>query len=149
MKKGGNIPIQAFDDYLSFIKKLSNEERVKVERNEVIIKFELMPNLKEQGVKKKSLIDFNDQVDENAIIEKMYTLNSRTEGESFLKSNCNNKSAFERVAKKLDLPFQKTDGIEKLVSKIIERTIGFRLRSQAIQGTNDAINSTEKATKEY
>ena len=34
----------------------------------------------------------------------------------------------------LDIPFQKKDSIDRILEKIIEGTIGFRLRSQAIQG---------------
>jgi len=51
-------------------------------------------------------------------------------------SKCHSKIDIENIAKKLDVPFQKKDSIEKLKYKIIERTIGFRLRSQAIQGVH-------------
>jgi len=147
MRKGGNIPVQLLDDYLSFIKSLSNEEKLKLEKNEIIIKFDLILNSKGEDFKKNSLFDFNDNLNEDTIIEKLYSFNSRIEGERFLNSTCTNKNAFERVAKKLDLPFQKKDSIEKLVTKIIERTIGFRLRSQAIQGTYEAKNGLGEAPK--
>ncbi len=38
--------------------------------------------------------------------------------------------------KSLDIPLLQRDNIEKLQEKIIESTIGYRLRSEAIQGKN-------------
>ena len=135
MRKGNNVYVELIDNHLSFIKNLATEDKIKLEKKEMTIKFDLVPYYKKETKNESRNLDMKIQVDENTVIEKLYSFNSRAEGETNLNSTCNNRNAFEKVARKLDLPFQKKDNIEKLTSKIIERTIGFRLRSQAIQGT--------------
>jgi hypothetical protein len=39
-----------------------------------------------------------------------------------------------RLAKALDLPIRRTEDSDRVIEKVIERTVGFRLRSQAIHG---------------
>lgn len=133
MKQVKNIPVQLIENYLSFIKSLSSEEIIKLETNETAIRFEIVPNLEKNNIRKKPKT-LNSLIDLDLIISNLYKINNRQEGEKYLSSKCSSKAEFESVAKKLDVPFQKKDSIEKLKYKIIERTIGFRLRSQAIQG---------------
>ncbi len=45
------------------------------------------------------------------------------------------KKILEEIAKKLDVAILKSDKTESIRSKIIEATVGARLRSKAIQGT--------------
>ena len=66
------------------------------------------------------------------IIDKMLTMKSRQEGETYLVSNCLSKEDYVEVAKQLDVPHRAN--ITLLKERIIEGTIGFRLRSDAIQG---------------
>ena len=66
------------------------------------------------------------------IIESLYTFNNRKAGREYLKSKHFKRVELEVIVKVLDIPNQGT--IEKLIDSIIERTIGFRLRSKAIQG---------------
>lgn len=51
-------------------------------------------------------------------------------------SKCSSRLDFETIAKRMDIPFQKKDTIERLKEKIIESSIGYKIRSQAIQGNN-------------
>ncbi|NQZ33361.1 MAG: hypothetical protein HRU06_18995 [Oceanospirillaceae bacterium] len=46
-----------------------------------------------------------------------------------------NKTSLEQVARALDIAIQRTDKIDTLRRKIVEYTVGARLRSSAIQGT--------------
>ena len=64
-------------------------------------------------------------------------MNSREDGFKLLVDKCSSRLDLEVLARKLDIPFTKKDIIEKLKDKIIEGTIGFRLRSQAIQDKQD------------
>ncbi len=62
-------------------------------------------------------------------------LTKREEGEKLLDERASSKDNMVRLARILDLPVQKSDTAKQLRSRLIESTIGFRLRSAAIQGT--------------
>lgn len=62
-------------------------------------------------------------------------MHDKEKGKAYLESLNLRKVQYEKILKELDSPFDKKDSIARLISKIIEATIGFRLRSQAIQGT--------------
>ena len=72
------------------------------------------------------------QSDIDTVINTLLAINSRQEGETYLVSKCKSKTDLVEVAKKLDLPYR--TNITVLKERIIEGTIGFRLRSDAIQG---------------
>lgn len=132
MKQDKYIPIDLIQDYLAFLKNLSNEDMEKLEKNEISIKFDLSTSLK-TGILRKS----HKHLLPNEVLEitnYLYTIEDRDEGAKFLELKCNNRSELEDIIRSLDVPFQKKDSVEKLKDKIIERTIGFRLRSKAIQG---------------
>lgn len=59
---------------------------------------------------------------------------TREEGTEFLENACRSKEDLIRLAKYIDIPVQKTDNVSQLRERIIEATIGYRLRSAAIQG---------------
>ena len=63
-------------------------------------------------------------------------LTTREEGEKLLDERASSKDDMVRLARILDLPVQKSDTVQQLRSRLIESTIGFRLRSAAIQGTS-------------
>ncbi len=62
------------------------------------------------------------------------TSQTREEGNSFLDQKIGSKEDATRLARVLDMPVQKTDTIEQIRARIIESTIGFRIRSAAVQG---------------
>jgi len=68
------------------------------------------------------------------IAAKLQTLRPREAGERLLQDEAPNRPALEALARFLQLPVQRDDTIERLRAKIIENTIGSRLRSEAIQG---------------
>jgi hypothetical protein len=130
MSKKKNVYLLEIDRYISFLSNLSEDDIFKLQKGDSYIKFELMSN--ENNL--DSNLTKNADVDVVSIIDELYRINTREDGILFLQSKCFSKTDFEAVAKKLDVPFQKKDSIEKIKNKIIEGTIGFRLRSQAIQG---------------
>lgn len=68
------------------------------------------------------------------LVAKLRGLPSREEGESLLQCEAPNRRSLEILARYLQLPVQRDDTVERLRSKIVESTIGSRLRSNAIQG---------------
>ncbi len=68
------------------------------------------------------------------IATKLQTLPTREAGEGLLKDEAQNRRSLEALARFLQLPVQRDDTVERLRAKIVENTIGSRLRSEAIQG---------------
>lgn len=58
---------------------------------------------------------------------------SREEAYSYMSSIDLKKADLEAICKQLDLPLTKKENIKTLQEKIIEGTVGYKLRSQAIQ----------------
>ena len=69
------------------------------------------------------------------IIEKLTASANRDEAQQFLNTNFSTRKYVELIARKLDIPISKQDKVEILRDKVIEATVGARVRSQAIQGT--------------
>ncbi|MHA2743236.1 hypothetical protein [Vibrio harveyi] len=70
------------------------------------------------------------------LVEQYNTCASREEGHHFLRERITTKKMLEYFAKNLDVMVLKQDKIEVLREKIVESTIGAKLRSSAIQGTS-------------
>ncbi len=60
---------------------------------------------------------------------------SRQVAQALLDTKFPSKKALEIIARKLDIPIIRYDKVEDLRDKIVEATVGARIRSQAIQGT--------------
>lgn len=68
------------------------------------------------------------------IIEKLKASGSRESAKEYLEDqHVINKRDLEVIARKLDIPLVKTNKVEDLRNKIIEFTVGAKLRSQTIQ----------------
>ena len=80
-------------------------------------------------------------------LDRLYSIQSREEGETLLSEQFTSKAALEALARHADLPVQRRDTISSLRSRIIESTIGYRLRSQAIQGNVDYPTNTGSNTE--
>lgn len=65
-------------------------------------------------------------------------LPNRQDAQAFLDAKYPSKKALELIARKLDIPIIRQDKVEDLRDKIVEATVGARIRSQAIQGTAGA-----------
>jgi hypothetical protein len=68
---------------------------------------------------------------------KLEECKSRDEARAILGELKMSKKELQRVSRELDLPVPRDDDIERLVDRIVESVVGFRLRSMAIQGKSD------------
>jgi hypothetical protein len=73
------------------------------------------------------------------IVVKLRDLPSRDAGVAFLHVQAPTRRALEVLARFLQLPVQRDDTVERLRTKIVESTVGSRLRSDAIQGKESQI----------
>jgi len=96
------------------------------------IEFNICPVDKENDGNKK---DVPPSDLEKKASETLQAFNSRDEGIRYLDAMCTTKNDLIKIARYLDLPVQKKETIKQIRDKIIEATIGFRVRSAAIQGT--------------
>lgn len=133
MKTKKNIIIEQYNFLSSFLQKLTEKELQDLEKGNKELKFKLIDKNK---VVSSKILSFNEYILQE-IVEELNNSASREIGFELLKSKCSLKADYEAIAKKLDIPFTKKDSINKLKEKIIEGTIGFRLRSQAIQNKNE------------
>ena len=135
MNRTKDIFIKLTEKYLLFLCNLNEDDIIQLENGKMNIKFEIInSNPKNKKNKNESLKLFSDKVNPKLIISELFQINNREEGEKYITEKKFTRSDLELVCKELDIPFNKKDTIEKLKDKIIEGTIGFRLRSQAIQG---------------
>ena len=70
----------------------------------------------------------------DVVATKLSTFDSRDEAQSYLKSVAKTKKDLEQIARHFEMVISKRDKIENLVDRIVETTVGARLRSRAIQG---------------
>lgn len=70
--------------------------------------------------------------DLTTIAIKLMTIPSCQDGMKFLKANLR-KTDLQRLARQLNIPIRKRDTIDKLAEKIVESTIGYRLRAAVFQ----------------
>ncbi|QKO21099.1 hypothetical protein [Rhodoferax sp. BAB1] len=73
-------------------------------------------------------------------IAQITALSNRQDAQALLDSKFSSKKALEMIARKLDIPIIRQDKVEDLRDKIVEATVGARIRSQAIQGTTGGPN---------
>lgn len=70
-----------------------------------------------------------------ATVQTLTKFASRQEAYSFLDTRFPTKKNLEVIARSLDIPIIRQDKVEDLRDKIVEATVGAKIRSQAIQGT--------------
>ncbi len=75
--------------------------------------------------------------DLGALKERLSGIQSREEALKALEEACPTGKQLEQLARSLDLPVQREDTVQRLRDKIVEATVGFKLRSDAIQGRFD------------
>ncbi|WP_370789678.1 hypothetical protein [Bacteroides nordii] len=132
MKKQ-HIYLDELKKFIYYIENLSEADINKLESNKYTIKYSLIPTV-EKYINSNEKMDF---IEIDNIINILNGINSREEGESFLISKKMSRSELESIARRMDIPLSKKDNIAKIMQKIIESTIGFRLNSQAIQSNHN------------
>ncbi len=73
------------------------------------------------------------EIDE--IIKEITSLATRTDAQELLAARYPARKTLEQIARHLDIPIAKQDKADSLRDKIVEATVGARIRSQTIQGT--------------
>jgi len=79
--------------------------------------------------------------DVEALVRELELCTSREQSEAILERRCNlrRKKDFHDILTHLETAFNKREKIAVLKEKVIENTIGYRIRSQAIQNYGEAI----------
>jgi len=72
-----------------------------------------------------------------ALVSRLRATDEREEGLVLLDEFSLTKPSLELIARYIDVPVSQRDNMETLREKIIEATIGYRLRSMVIQGRTD------------
>jgi|GEM_PF-2925787 anaerobic ribonucleoside-triphosphate reductase len=134
IKKFINIYSYVLNELNNKLDKLDENELMNLAENNIEIIINFRSNIKSKRNKKEK----NYSVDNyGEILDQIKNIKSREEASIFLNNLFTKKIELERFARFLDLPISKEDKASKLVEKIIEATIGYILRSKAIQGTNN------------
>lgn len=132
MKNIKNSIGKIFNILAKELQKFSNEELADISSGKAKIKIDIV---NDSSTSKKSI---GCDIDYQKIKSDLNSFRNREEGFEYLNLQCKTKKELTTLAKIIDIPVQKTDKIDQLKEKIIESTIGFRLRSAAIQ--NKAID---------
>lgn len=82
------------------------------------------PNRKGKGFSSKEI---------NDIIDHLRAMEDREEAQEILEQRCNTKAKLGELVRALDLPLRKRDTKKRMIEKITDATIGYRLRSKAIR----------------
>lgn len=123
-----NFYISEMERFLAFLNKLPQTVVKNIENGEKRIEINVVSSSQEpsEPIKQNSIV-----VSES--ISHLNSMQSREEAYSFISSSDLKKTDLEAICRSLDLPFTKKENIKALQEKIIEGTIGYKLRSQAIQ----------------
>jgi len=139
MKKDSNIsvPTHLVENFLNFLKTLSKSELKDLETGDSTIKFSVnSKHDKEKNIKtaNESLKDHKLVKELEKLKDNLYNMNNREDGLFLLERHSPTRSRLEALAKLLDISVTKRDSVEHIRTKIVDTTIGFRLRSKAIRG---------------
>lgn len=123
-----NFYVLEMERFLAFLNKLPQAVVKEIENGEKRIEINVISTSKEPD----ELILQNSVVVSESI-SLLNSMRSREEAYSYMSSSDFKKADLEAICKQLDLPFTKKENIKALLEKIIEGTVGYKLRSQAIQ----------------
>lgn len=112
---------------------LTPEDRDSILRGESTLRLVVEPKQKP----KRSVVSPTEDFDIETILSRLGACQSREEARRVMEDLGLSKSALRQLTKVLDLPSQKDDSVPRFIDRIIEGTVGFRLRSHAIQGRDD------------
>lgn len=123
-----NFYVSEMEHFLAFLNKLPQAMVKEIENGEKQIEINIISSSKEP----------NEPMSENSIVVSeaitfLNSMQSREEASSYFSTNDLKRADLEAICKQLDLPFTKKENMKTLQEKIIEGTVGYKLRSQAIQ----------------
>ena len=123
-----NFYVLEMERFLAFLNKLSQAMVKEIENGEKRIEINVISTSKESDEPQQQ-----NSVVVSESISLLSSMQSREEAYSYLSSSDLKKTDLEAICKQLDLPFTKKENIKALQEKILEGTVGYKLRSQAIQ----------------
>ena len=132
MKNIKNSISKIFNILAKELEKFSDEELADISFGKAKIKIDIINN---SSTSKKSIAC---DIDYQKVKSDLNSFQTREEGLKYLNFQCKTKKELTALAKIIDIHVQKSDKIDQLKEKIIESTIGFRLRSAAIQNKSIA-----------
>lgn len=114
--------------FLAFLNKLPQAVVKEIENGDKRIEINVVPSstVSDEPIQQTSIAA-------SEAISLLNSMQSREEAYSYISSRDFKKADLEAICKLLDLPFTKKENIKALHEKIIEGTVGYKLRSQAIQ----------------
>ena len=132
MKNNKNIISRVFSIFAKEMEKFSEIELIDISSGKATLKIEIVKN------ESTSKVPSPYEMDLSNVKSSLDSFQSREEVLQYLNQNFKTKKDLTSLAKIVDAHIQKSDKIDQLKEKIIESTIGFKLRSAAIQ--NKSIN---------
>jgi hypothetical protein len=125
---------KVFTQFLRLVNKLSDDDLEAIRRGKLILS---LIDKKSGAVRRKTAESGISAVTIERLTSNLRDLDSRKTGFELLDAAWKAKADLKQIAKHIDIPFNDRDNIATLREKIIEGTIGYRLRSIAIQGKAD------------
>lgn len=112
--------------------KLNRDDMLRLADPDYIIEIKLIRRRSKEEGAESQLVDLEKVLDELSLLA------TRDEAQTYLNVRYPSKKVMELIARKLDIPIVKKDKVDELRDKIVEATVGSRIRSQAIQGRESA-----------
>lgn len=118
------------------VKNFSDEEIANLEKGNFDICLRVSSKKTEHAPELKKSFDLKE------VKSKLEKSTSREDSSSFLLSLDLTVVELGKLAKELDIPFRKGENKEQVVERIVEKTVGFRLNSEAVRGNNSETKPT-------
>lgn len=112
------------------IERMSDEELARLNEPGTEIEIKVVRRRSRDDIAPEARLDLAE------VVEKITGAASRSDASKFLEDGFGTKKALEQIARHLDVVVSKQDKAETLRDRIIEATVGARLRSEAIQGSS-------------
>jgi hypothetical protein len=130
----------------NLVKRMSDDDLRELMQGELVLDFVKRDGSRKRlsSNNKKPLLDKGEM---ETLVSQLRTKDDRESGLALLNECCPGKNSLERLARHIDIPVIPRDNINTLKEKIIEATIGYRLRSIAIQGKRDVKTSNLDSTE--
>ena len=112
------------------VEQMSNEELARLNEPGTEIEIRVLRRRAKDELPSEARLDLVD------IVAKLTESPSRAEASKLLESGYETKKTLEQIARHLDVAVLRQDKAETLRDKIIEATVGARLRSEAIKGAD-------------
>lgn len=127
------IYISHFEKLCAFFKSLSDDEQQALAEGRLTIDFQVKG--RKQPLPKKTSKRKTEQkpFDVQLVADTLHTFNSREAVQNYLSESRFTKSELESIIQRLGSVSSSKDSTEKLQNRIIETTVGYELRTQAIE----------------